>query len=192
MDGIDYATRSPSFEGLRVNVGQMADVGPVRHQVEQILRRNTRSAATAIDNTLRIVTDLEAAFRLIALIGFIGVAAALVGTQINDVRRQRRVLATLNLLGYNRRDLLLMPAVQSLFTVGLGLLISLAAFLPAARLAERILNPAGVDAQAFVTLLPRDLAGVLIAGITVALVSSILAGRQIMTIDPALILRDAT
>lgn len=190
--GIDLATRSPSFEGLRVNVGQMADVGPVRQQVEQILRRNTRSAATAIDSTLRIVTDLEAAFRLIALIGFIGVAAALVGTQINDVRRQRRVLATLNLLGYDRRDLLLMPAVQSLFTVGLGLLISLAAFLPAARLAERILNPGDVDTQAFVTLLPHDLAGVLFAGITVALVASLLAGRQIMAIDPALILRDAT
>ncbi|AMY70548.1 hypothetical protein [Frigidibacter mobilis] len=50
-DGQDLASRPASYEGLRVSVAQMADVGHVRQSVETILRRNTHSAATAIENT---------------------------------------------------------------------------------------------------------------------------------------------
>ena len=191
-DGYDPADRAVTYERVRISVATMTDVAPVRRQVETLLRRNTVSAANEIETTLRTVADLDAAFRLIAIVGFTGVAAALIGSQINDVRRIRKVLATLSLMGFHRRDLLLLPAVQSVATIGVGLFVSLAIFAPAAGLAERILNPGEAAAQTFVALRAVDLVAVVGAGAIIAVAASLFAGRQILAIDPATILREVT
>lgn len=190
-EGRDPAGRRVAHEGLRVNVAEMRQVGPVAEQVSRLLGRDMISAAAEIARTSATIDDLDAAFGLIALVGFIGVAAALTGTQVNDVLRRRRVLATLALMGFAPRQMALMPLVQSSAVVALGLASSLALFVPAATLAGEVLGTASGPTGSFVHLNWTDIATVIGCGALVAGVASVAAGRRILSIDPAIILREA-
>lgn len=189
-EGRDPAQRRPGHEGVRVNVASMQDVGPVAEQIPRMLGRDTVSAAAQIARTSATIDDLDAAFGMIALVAFMGVAAGVVGAQVNDVLRRRRVLATLAMMGLDRHRMVLLPLVQAAATISAGLVLSLGLFVPAAALAGAVLDPAGTAPGGFVHLTPGDLAAVIGGGALVAVLASIAAGRRLLSIDPAIILRE--
>lgn len=191
-EGSDPATRSASYEGVRVNVASLEDVGPVSQQMSDILGRNINSSQVRIGQTLTIISLLNSAFTVIVLIAVIGVAAALIGSLYDGVTRKRGTLAMLSLMGTDPRSLLAFPAVQALVTVGSGLVLSLICYIPVSILAARLLQSGSGEGRGFLALTAGNLSLVLLVSLLIATLATLLGARQTLRIDPAIVLREAT
>lgn len=191
-EGTDPATRTTSYEGLRVNVASLEDVGPVSESMSDILGRNINSSELRIGQTLNIIRLLNSAFTVIVLIAVVGVAAALVGSLYDGVTRKRGTLAMLSLMGTDPRSLLAFPAVQALVTVGAGLLLALLCYVPVSLLAARLLQSGSGEGSGFLALTLGNLGLVFLVSFVIAALATLLGARQTMRIDPAIVLREAT
>ncbi|WP_342078207.1 FtsX-like permease family protein [Yoonia sp. SS1-5] len=187
-EGRDLSQRITTYEGLRVTVDQLTDVGPVASQIQAMLNRNTNSKAAQIAGTLLTVQYLARAFAIIALVGAVGVTAALAASLVNAVVRKRRAIATVMLLGAARKDMVLFPVAPALITIMVGLLLSLLCYVGLVALANAL--QAGGGPGVAMRLPGADIALLLLGGILLAGLVSALAIRKLFSVDPAIILRD--
>lgn len=185
-DGLDLSGRVQSYEGVQVTVKNLYDVGPVSQEMSNILNRKMRSEEQAIADTLATRAYLDRAFQLIAVIGGVGVVAALAAAQVNAVRQQRRSLATLLLLGSSKRDIAVFPVIPAFVTVLSGLLLSLIGY----AILVQIVGQFSETAVLALRLRPTDLLMACVLALCVATVACLFAIRTLMKVDPAIILRD--
>lgn len=185
-DGLDLSERVQSYEGVQVTVKNLYDVGPVSQEMSTLLNRNMRSEEQAIADTLATQAYLDRAFQMIAVIGGIGVVAALAAAQVNAVRQQRRSLATLLLLGSSKRDIAVFPVIPAFVTVLSGLLLSLISY----AILVQIVGQFSETAVLALRLRPTDLLMACVLALCVATVACLFAIRTLMKVDPAIILRD--
>ena len=188
-EGLDLVTREPSFKGVRVTVAELSDVPRVDAAIGTLLNRNTRSEAAAVQSMLVTKGYLDRAFQMIAVVGLLGVLAALTAAQVNGVTQQRRGLATLVLLGSSRKDIALFPVLPALVTVLVGLVLSLIGYGVLGQLAGFV---GGADAPVVLRLRPGDVAALFLVSLLVASVACLFAIRKLLSVDPAVILRDPT
>lgn len=188
-EGLDLGTREQSFKGVRVTVAELSDVPRIDAAIGTLLNRSTRSEAAAVQSTLATQGYLDRAFQMIALIGLLGVLAALTAAQVNGVTQQRRGLATLVLLGSTRVDIALFPVLPALVTVMVGLVLSLVGYGIVAQLAG-ILGDAG--SPIVLRLRPGEVAVLFLVSLLMASVACLFAIRKVLCVDPAVILREPT
>ncbi|MDB4111178.1 FtsX-like permease family protein [Yoonia sp.] len=186
-EGLNLGTREPSFKGVRVTVAELLDVPRVDAAIGTLLNRNTRSEAAAVQSTLATQRYLDRAFKMIAVVGLLGVLAALTAAQVNGVTQQRRGLATLVLLGSARKDIALFPVLPTLVTVLVGLVLSLIGYSVLGQLAGFV---GGADAPVVLRLRPGDVAALFLVSLLVASVACLFAIHKLLSVDPAVILRD--
>jgi putative ABC transport system permease protein len=119
------------FASVRLFARDLDDVAPLAAGYrDEGLEVRTRAAEIA--NVQAIDRVLDRLFLVIAGIGVSGYFLSLVASLWANVRRKRKELAVLRLIGFGRLAMIAVPVCQGLLTAALGLAVSFLALLPIA------------------------------------------------------------
>ncbi|MGC9456641.1 MAG: ABC transporter permease [Halothiobacillaceae bacterium] len=129
-------------------------------------------------------------FWLISLLGILGGTAVLIASLYAAVERLRRDLGVLRLLGLSRRHVFAFPVLQGLMIAGMGLVLSILAYLSLAWVINRNFATALAEGERLAALTPGQLLTAAVATLALACLSSMLAAWRATGIDPAEAIRE--
>ncbi|HEY1585706.1 MAG TPA: FtsX-like permease family protein [Polyangia bacterium] len=186
-DGV--APEPPRYERFRLYARDIDDVAPLvdwlRAQgIEPVSHIEDIAPVQILDHGLSIVLLIISAFAA----G--GLAVAIAATQWNAVRRKRRELGLLALVGYGKGWLLAVPLAQGLLLSAIGVLVSIGLFEGAAATIDFVFARWQKLAYPACRL---DLAWFAATGamaLVLSLVATAAAAAQIMRLEPSAIIRD--
>lgn len=174
---------------FRLYARSIRDVAPIAAALRsEGVEPATREAEIA--STLRLDASLRAVIGIIIAVAAVGVAVSLLAGQLAALRRRRRDLAILKLIGYGPWWLAGLPVGQVLVVVTGGIAGALGLYAAAAAAINRLFVASLTAGEAACRLPPEELALVILASFVVALPAGLLAGRQAMRVDPAEEVRD--
>ena len=186
-DGV--APEPPRYERFRLYARDIDDVAPLvdwlRAQgIEPVSHIEDIAPVQILDHGLSIVLLIISAFAA----G--GLAVAIAATQWNAVRRKRRELGLLALVGYGKGWLLAVPLAQGLLLSAIGVLVSIGLFEGAAATIDFVFARWQKLAYPACRL---DLAWFAATGamaLVLSLAATAAAAAQIMRLEPSAIIRD--
>jgi putative ABC transport system permease protein len=177
------------FGGFRLYARTIDDVEPL----EKLITDQGISVISQKQSIARIrILDqaLTRMFWLVAVVGIVGGAAALIASLYAAVERKRRDLGMLRLLGISRRGVFLFPIYQSGCLALCGSLTALLGY----ALLSTIINQAfaaELDMGQKLCRLPSEyLAAAVLGTVACAIACALIAGFKATQIDPAEAIRD--
>ena len=187
-EGRDPAKRVVQWEKVRVQAATLRDVAGIEARMRTELGLRTRAETGQIEGTLGLISGLNGAFRMLAIVSLIGLVAALSFAFWASVNAKRVVLAMLSVMGLGHRHLMLFPVIQALATMGMGLLASIVLYLLAKVSADWILGRA-LGIEGLLQLGIAGTAGMVGIGLFIAVFAAVGAVWQTRRTDPAIVLR---
>jgi len=142
------------------------------------------STVQSIDENLSII------FWVIACVGALGFSFSLGASLWANVDRKRKDLSVLQLLGFNARQIVLFPLLQSLYTGILGWFMAVLVYLVAEQIINYWLAPRLNIDQVLCYLLPQHFFWALGLTIAIVIVAGFSGGRRVAKLEPADGLRD--
>lgn len=183
------AEEGDSWGGFRLYARSIDDVEPLRAWLAG-QGFDVTSAADRIAFARRVDRDLGALFAAIAGMTVAGFAATVGLGQVAAVAQKRRSLGVLRLIGYRARALMWFPVIQASVQAGLGAALALGVFW-AMRPVMGALFRDILEAEGGLLALSGTEAGVAVAAsMALAAISSAVAARQAMAIEPSETLND--
>lgn len=193
IDGTrDLATRTPSYEGVRVYARRLEDLAGLQARLERQLGIGTTARTRDVESLLGLGRKLDLALGLTAGLAALGLGAALLLGFWSDVTRKKTVLAGIALLGVPASRLALFPMVQAFLTAVLGLTLSFFLYLFAARAASALFGQ-GLPEEAALAIITLPQVA-MICGAVLGLVAGAagVAAWTVQRLDPASVLREGT
>ena len=182
-------TASPHYERFRLYARTIGDVAHLNgwllgQGIEAVSREGDIAPVMALDRSLTRVLVIIVAFAAA------GLAGAIAATQWSGVRRRRRELALLALVGYGHSALLWIVLLQALVLGALGVVAGLALFeLAAASINLAFASVPGREGAACI-LRASDMLAAAAATLLVAMGAASAASWQVARIEPAQAVRD--
>jgi putative ABC transport system permease protein len=172
------------FGGFRLYARSIDDVEGLEHMmITQDVPVVSQSQSIA---RIRIFDQaLTRMFWLVAVVGIVGGAAALIASLYAAVERKRRELGMLRLLGIPRRSVFLFPIYQSGCVAVLGSLIALLGYGLLAAIINQVFARDLDLGEKLCRLPPIYLAVAVLATVTFAIACALVAGIRATQIDPA-------
>jgi putative ABC transport system permease protein len=179
-----------TYAGFRAHARRLEDV----LAIDRDLRRedvDIETQAAEIAGLLGLDRSLTVLFAVLAGLGALGYFVSLgVGLYAN-VERKQAELSLLRLIGFLRRNLVLLPVLQGAFIAACGALVAaLVALGGAALLNDLSLLGVRGDGRPLCVIEPWHLAVSLVASITGAMVAAAFAANRAARVSPAEGLRD--
>jgi putative ABC transport system permease protein len=189
FDGDAFTVARAGYRGFRL-YARTIDAVPAL--VERLRTEGVDVVARADDIRRIQVLDqgLARLFWLVASLGVAGGVAVLVASLYAAVRRKRRELAILRLIGLTRLDVFCFPIDQGMALAGLGLALALGAYAALAAIINRAFAAELGLGQRICALPPATLLIASLAVLALATASSLLAAWQATRIDPAEAIRE--
>jgi len=188
-DGKFVSSQQEGHEGVRIFARTIDDVIPLRDRlVGEGFKVSANIAQIAsVKQTNAMITKL---IGLISGVGVLGCLAALVANLFGSVERKRKELGVFRLIGFPSGSLTLFPIFQGLL-ISLGaLVLAYLCFQACAQVINGYFNARNNDNLNYCTLTAGYLLFILLLTQAVALLSSLLAARRVIQVDPAHALRD--
>jgi putative ABC transport system permease protein len=187
--GDGTAPNPPRYERFRLYARSIDDVEPLiawlrKEGVEPVSHIEDIAPVQTLNHGLSVVLAIISAFAA----G--GLAVAIAATQWNAVRRKRRELALLALVGYSKGWLLGVPLLQALILSALGVGLAIALFEGASATIDLVFVHWQKLQSSACTLGPSWFAATGAAALLLTLAASAVAAAQIVNIQPAAIIRD--
>lgn len=178
----------PGFRGFRAYGRSIDDIpGIVRDLQKEGVE--VRAKADAIEQLQRLDAALTWITLIVAAVALLGGTAVLVASFYAAVERKKGELSLLRLLGFSRFGIFSLPVLQSIMLSGAGVLAALVLF----GVFARVINTqfaTDLTVRGEICRLELDhLAAFGLSTIAIAVMSSLLAARQTLLIDPAEALR---
>ena len=187
--GKELSGRVTSFEGLRLYAKTLEDVAPLEARIQDEFDVRTHSRAAEIEGVLGLGRSLNLAFLLISSTAVIGLSAALMFSFWAEVDRKRRVVATLVLVGFRRRDVAMVTLVQAAIIGVTGVIAAFLLFWIAAYAADVMFAGRMPEEQSVIALSSVAAFFAVVLPLVLVLVSSLFSVKAALEIDPAIILR---
>ena len=194
--GVLYDAQEQSFSmarggyrGFRLYTRTIDHVPEVYHR---LLAEGIQTVAQveSIERIRVLDAGLSRLFLLIAVLSVSGGAAVLLSSLYAAVERLRRDLGLLRLVGLSRRDVFFFPVVQGLLLAALGLLAGFGGYAALATVINQTFASELAPGEKFCTLPETYILTAVIATVSLALVSSLVAAWRATRIDPAEVIRD--
>lgn len=189
-EGKPLDQRSPDYEGMRVYAASLDVLGALQNRIEAEFGISTEARTAQVENVLRLGRNLNLALLLTAGVASIGLAAALVFGFWGEVQRKRQMLASLALMGLGGNRLWLFPVCQALVSAVLALVVSFGLLHLAAAVAERLFETGLAGAGGLVRISGAQAAAIAGAVTGFVMLSSLVASRAALRIEPAAVLRE--
>lgn len=188
-DGNGATPTVSAYPLFRLYVRSIRDVATVAEALRADgVQPSTREGEIA--SALRLDASLRAVLGIIVGFAAIGVAVSMIAAQLASLRRKRRDLAVLKLIGYGPGWLAILPVGHVVAVVGLGHIFASIGYGMAAVVINRFFADSLTNGEAACSL-PLELAVTLgVATLLVTLPAGLIAGVQAARVDPAEEIRD--
>ncbi len=188
-DSASLVLGRPGFGGFRLYARTIDDVSALaaalREEGIEVV-----SQVQAIDRIRVLDRGLTRMFWLVAVVGIVGGAAALVASLYAAVQRKRRDLGMMRLLGLPRSSVFLFPIYQSTALAATAALIALIAFFALAGVINRVFA-SDLDLGQRLCWLPASyLLVAALAMTSAAALCALMAGARATQVEPAEAIRD--
>lgn len=179
--------RERSYASFRLYANELDDVERLAGYLEGLHVEVVTKA-----REIAAIKGLEAAINQVILITSIAVGAGFAAFMISSaegaIRRKKRMLGMLRLLGFRRSSLMCYPLAQTLLTSLCGFALSLGIyFVVAQAIAGAFSDRGGLSCS----LGPTDAAFAVIAVLIIAAASSARAAWQAASLEPSMVIREA-
>ena len=189
-DGKPLEQRAPDYEGMRAYAASLDVLAALQNRIEAEFGISTEARTAQVETVLRLGRNLDLALLLTAGVASIGLAAALVFGFWGEVQRKRQMLAALALMGLGGNRLWLFPVCQALVSAGLALVVSFGLLHLAGAVAERLFETGLAGSGGLVRVSGGQAALIALAVTGFVILSSLLASRAALRIEPAAVLRE--
>lgn len=184
----DLVADDPGFRDFRAYGRTIDDIpGIVRDLQKDGVE--VRAKSDIIEQLQRLDTALTWITLIVAAVALLGGSAVLIASFYAAVERKKGELSLLRLLGFSKGGIFSMPIQQSLMLAGAGFLLALALFQAFAALINTYFATDLTVTGNICRLEASHLAIFAAATLVIAVLSSLLAARQTLLIDPAEALR---
>jgi putative ABC transport system permease protein len=188
--GRPLAERAPDYEGMRVYAASLDRLADLQTRIEARFGISTEARTAQVENVLRLGRNLDLALLLTAAVASIGLAAALVFGFWGEVQRKRLTLASLALMGLGGNRLWLFPVCQALVSAGLALIVSFGLMFAAGVVAGHMFETGLAENGGLVRVSGAQAAAIALAVTGFVVLSSLIAARAALEIEPATVLRE--
>ena len=176
-----------AYASFRLYARELGDVEKLASHLE-----NANIEVTTRSRDIAAIRSLESAINQVILIISIavgaGFAAFMLSSAEGSIRRKRRMLGMLRLLGFRRLPLMCYPLCQSLLTAACGFVLSIAIYAGVALvIARAFANRGGLACS----LGFADAGFAVAVVVLIAIVSSAAAAWQAATLEPSMVIREA-
>lgn len=182
----DPAPAPAHYASFRLYAATLAAVAPLERALAG-QGVETRPRARNVALLIAFRRNLDILFAVIAALAAAGFWAAMAANLRGSVERQRVSLSLLALMGLAERERRLIPTVQGVVLVALGVVATLMLVLPVLAVINQVFTPEGVARVA--RLGPADLGATVFLGLATAVTSSVWAVKSIGEIKPDEVLR---
>lgn len=177
------------YASFRLYARTLDDVAPLRDyflekKVDVYVRAAEIEAVRDLDRSFRVV------FGLITGAALFGFTASTAGNALANVKRKRRSLGVMRLLGFPGRGMLLFPVAQAVPTAVFGTVAAYALYLCAAAGIDLYFAGRISGAETVCALPPGQLAAVFGSVLLVSIAASLSAAFQAVGIEPSEVIRD--
>lgn len=176
-----------SYASFRLYAKELDDVEKLAEHLAGL-----RIEVSTKSRDIAAIRSLEAAINQVILIISIavgaGFAAFMLSSSEGNIRRKRRMLGMLRLLGFRRLPLMCYPFCQSLLTAACGFFLSLAIYFGVSFVIEEAFADRGGLAC---SLGFADGGFAVLVVVLIAFVSSAAAAWQAATLEPSMVIREA-
>ncbi len=170
-------TEQRTYPGFRLYAKTIYDVSGLRDSFERS-GISVITQAGDIETVQRMDKTLTGIYWAIAIIGIVGFALSMGASLWANVERKRRELAVMRLIGFRTGDIIWFPIVQSFYTALFGWALACGIYYAAAWSINQMLAPQLEAGQDVCRLLPEHYLMALGLTVTVAIISSIIAGLR--------------
>lgn len=177
----DPAPAPESYASFRLYAETLADVGPLERALAS-RGVDSRPRARNVELLIGFQRNLNILFAVIAVLATGGFWAAMAANLRGNVERQRVSLSLLSLMGMQDRARRLVPVVQSVVLVMVGVAATLLIIAPVLVVVNIAFSPESVPRVAL--LRPMDVLACIILGLATAVTASIWAAKSIEEITP--------
>lgn len=183
----EQAKGKRSYASFRLYARELEDVEKLAAHLEQ-----ARIEVTTRSRDIAAIRSLESAINQVILIISIAVGAGFTAFMLSSsegsIRRKRRMLGMLRLLGFRRMPLMCYPLCQSLLTAACGFALSLGIYFCVALVITRAFADRGGLAC---SLGLADVSFAVLVVVLIAIISSAAAAWQAATLEPSMVIREA-
>ncbi|MDZ7710611.1 MAG: ABC transporter permease [Roseovarius sp.] len=190
IEGTPLDQRAPDYEGIRVYAVSLDVLASLQNRIEARFGISTEARTAQVENVLRLGRNLNLALLLTAGVACIGLVAALVFGFWGEVQRKRQMLASLALMGLGGNRLWIFPVCQALVSAGLALIVSFGLLHVAGAVAERMFETGLAGTGGLVRVSGAQAALIALAVTGLVVLSSLMASRAALRIEPATVLRE--
>jgi putative ABC transport system permease protein len=176
------------FRGFRLYAKTIDDVPTIAHDLQR-QGTDVRAKAEAIEQLQRLDSALTRITIVIAIVALIGGTAALIASIYAAVERKKADLSLLRLLGFSRSGVFSFPILQCMMLAVAGYLAAVALFFGFAAIINKYYATDLAIKGNVCRLEIAHLALFALAVFGIAVLSSLVAARRAMQIDPAEALR---
>ncbi|MDR2604880.1 MAG: ABC transporter permease [Desulfovibrio sp.] len=177
------------YASFRLYARTLDDVAPLRDyflekKVDVYVRAAEIEAVRDLDRSFRVV------FGLITGAALFGFTASTAGNALANVKRKRRSLGVMRLLGFPGRGMLLFPVAQAVPTAVFGTATAYVLYLCAAGGIDLYFAGRISGAETVCALPPGQLTAVFGSVLLVSIAASLSAALQAVSIEPSEVIRD--
>lgn len=176
------ATEQRTYPGFRLYAKTIYDVSGLRDSFERSGIK-VITQATDIETVQRMDKTLTGIYWAIAIIGIVGFSLSMGASLWANVERKRRELSVMRLIGFCTGDIIWFPILQSIYTAIFGWILACGIYFAAAWSINQMLAPQLEAGQDVCRLLPEHYLMALGLTVTVAIISSIIAGVRAANIE---------